>query len=188
MGAEFFCARLSMTKNSLKYSEWMVVGSFLLILCSLFLIAKLSSVSVDKALSDPMPAALYEVEVEGAVSKPGKYKIEAGTPIVKALKKARVKPFADLAPLTGVVDRSMTIKVEELQEITIKLKGAVVDAAELVLPAKTRICDLKGVVQFTDDVDKTFFRKRRLLKNGEIIVVPEKQKKKPLVDKSAHPI
>jgi hypothetical protein len=64
--------------------------------------------------------------------------------------------------------------VEELKELKIIVRGAVVDPGVIVMPLGARICDLKSKVVLGDEADKTFFKRRRLLKNGEIIEVPKK--------------
>jgi hypothetical protein len=44
----------------------------------------------------------------------------------------------------------------------------------LTLPAKSRVSDLKSKVVLSPDADKSYFRRRRWLKNGEKIEVPKK--------------
>ncbi len=59
-------------------------------------------------------------------------------------------------------------------EIRIFINGAVEKPIELIVPTGTRICDLKSKVLFTADVDKSFLKRRRKLKNREILTVPKK--------------
>lgn len=171
-------------KNSLKRSEWLLIGSFLLILGSLFLVSKVNAVWAETTLQETEIETFIEIAVDGAVSKPGKYTVPAGTPVLEAVKKARPKPFADLKNLQGPVHSAMIIRVEELKEIVVQVKGAVEQPVELVMPVKSRISDLKSKITLTPEADKAFFRRRRLLKNGEVVEVP----KKTVVHKSDHQI
>lgn len=71
---------------------------------------------------------------------------------------------------------------EAPQEIYVIVKGEVKEASELTLPKESRICDLQEKINLTDNADTAFFKRRKRLKNGEIIVVPKKtvEQKKPL--------
>jgi len=126
------------------------------------------------------PAEAISVTFEGAVAKPGTYPIKPGTTLAQALKKAHPKTYADLKKidLNQRISSPIRIQVEELNEITITVDGAVATREVLVLPLKTRICDLKSKVHFTEDADpellKAFLKKRRALKDGEILWIPKK--------------
>lgn len=174
----------------MKNSERWIIVSFILIVSSLLFIAKINAFRAEEALAQFEEEAssaieeVVEIEIEGAVNKPGTYTVPVGTPMKKVVKKARPKVGTDLQklPLTAVAP--MKITIEELQEITITVTGAIGEPKELVLPIGSRICDLKSKITLTGETDKTFFRRRRLLKNGEIIEVP----KKAIADKSRHRI
>lgn len=63
---------------------------------------------------------------------------------------------------------------EEPAEITVMVRGAVLAPTQLTLPPKSRICDLKTKLSLTPEADKRFFRRRKLLKDGDCIEVPKK--------------
>lgn len=173
---------MSQLKNSLASSEWFLVLSLLAILSSLVLIAKINThqasvlIETQKLESE----ALIPVTIEGAVAKPGTYQIKAGVTLGQALKKARPKPQANLKELdlTQRIKAPLNLVLEELKEITVFIDGAVEIRQEFRLPLKTRVCDLKTKVQCTSDADpeliKAFWKKRRELKDGEILWVPKK--------------
>lgn len=164
-------------KKSLYSSEWILVLSLLAIMASLVLIAQ---VNASRALStlalDDAKEADVLVTVEGAVGKPGEYLVPSGTTVEQALRKAKPKPWANLQslPLTKIIEEPLHIAVEELTEITVFVRGAVTEPLELTLPAQARVSDLKSKVSLSKDADKTFFRRKRMLKNREIIEVPKK--------------
>jgi hypothetical protein len=164
-------------KKFLHSSEWFLVASLLIIMSSLVLIAKVNTARLDPILElKEVEKVSVLVTVEGAVSKPGEYLIESGTTVGEVLRKARPKPWADLQKVnpSEIIESPRNIKVEELTEITVNVQGAVAQSVEIKLPARSRICDLKSKVSLAPRADKTFFRRRRLLKNGEIIDVPNK--------------
>ncbi|HSX26983.1 MAG TPA: SLBB domain-containing protein [Chlamydiales bacterium] len=164
-------------KQSVQSSEWVLVGSLLLIMASLVVISK---VNVYRAAST---LALNEIEVKeilvtvkGAVAKPGAYRVLEGTLLETVLRKARPWPHANLKalPLKRPLEGESEIVVEELAEITVYVDGAVEKRVELTLPAKSRVSDLKSKVVLSEDADKSYFRRRRWLKDGEKIEVPKK--------------
>ncbi len=164
-------------KKSAQPSEWIVVGSLFAIMCSLLLIAKVNAYRATFSFppDDPKQEEIM-VTISGAVAKPGNYPVSAGTPVEEVVHKARPKPWANLQkiPLKQLIEKPLYIDVETLSVITVSVRGAVTTPLEITLPAKSRVCDLKSKVSLTAEADKTFFRRKRMLKNGEIIEVPKK--------------
>lgn len=164
-------------KNSLSPSEWILATSFLIFIAALVLIAKVNTYKASTAIASAtlLPEEIL-VTIDGAVKKPGQYTIQAGITIEQALRKAKPAPEADLKalPLKEIIENPLHITVGELKEIRVTVAGAIAGPVELVLPPKSRISDLKSKVIFTDETEKTFFRRRKLLKNGEHIEVPKK--------------
>lgn len=164
-------------QSSLRLSEWILVGSFLLLFASSALIAK-----VNASQAPPLIKALPAIEekisisIEGAVRKPGTYLVRPATPLRKVLAKAKPKPFANLRSfdLDQPVETSLTLHIEELAEISVSIAGAVEAPVTLLLPPGTRIADLKAKLSLAPDADRSFFKKRRLLKDGEAIAIPKK--------------
>lgn len=164
-------------KNTLKSSEWFLATALLVFVASLVLIAKINA---SRASSSIALASFQQEEIlvtiDGAVKKPGTYSIKAGTTLEQALKKARPGMEANLRvlPLKMIVDEPMHVQVESLKEIKVKVKGAIAEPVEIVLPSNSRISDLKSKVVFTPETDKAFFRRRKTLKDGDEIEVPKK--------------
>ena len=156
--------------SPIRLAEWLLTSSLLLIIGSLFAIAKihtsqLQSISVPK---------IVPVTIEGFVAKPGTYSIKIGTPLSEVLRKAKPKPLANLKSidLSMRITAPLNLCIEELTELTICLEGAVVEPGFLKVPPGTKVCDLKKYKSL--DADPAFFKKRRRLKEGEIVVVPRK--------------
>ncbi len=162
--------------KSIHTSQWLLVGSLLGFMASLLLIAKVHSYRAESLLFAVTPSEPLIVTIEGCVAKPGPYFVPSGTPLSEPLRRAKPKPWANLQkiPTTQIVETPLHLFVEELTEITIYVEGAVVEPGPITLPAQSRIADLKTKVKLTPDADKTFFRRRKRLKNGEKIEVPKK--------------
>lgn len=164
-------------KKSLTSSEWILVASLILIMASLVVIAKVNAhrASSTLAIEDLEPEEIL-VTIEGAVAKPGTYSVPSGTTMESALRKARPKANANLKvlPLQQLIEAPLHLTLQELTEIAVSIRGAIAEPVEITLPAHSRICDLKSKVSFTTETDKRFFRRRRVLKDGEVVEVPKK--------------
>ena len=124
-----------------------------------------------------MPApVIVDVTIEGCVAKPGVYSVHIGTPLSEVLRKANPKPLADLKEIApgARVTAPLSLRIEQITELTICLEGAVVAPGPFKVPPGTRICDLKKYKSI--DADPTFFRKRRRLKEGEVVVIPSQNR------------
>lgn len=167
---------VDMTQRSVRSSELLLVGSFIVLLAALFLVAQCRSSLMHAQLqvhSDQIIKPVV-VAISGAVLKPGDYKVPQGTSIQDVIKKSRPKQFADLSGFEHAqsVQKNMTIFVAELSTIHVHVQGAVLEEMELDLPIGTRLCDLKSKIHLSKDSDRNFLRRRRLLKNGEVILIP----------------
>ena len=164
-------------EKSLPSSEWVFVGSILIVMTAFFVVAKVNAYRASSEISiAPLLKEECIVTITGAVSRSGEYTVRVGTTLEQVLKKARPMPYSNLRalPLKKIIETSLLIDVEELTEISVSIDGEVAEPVTLVLAPKSRICDLKSKVIFTDETDKTFFRKRRLLRDGDRITVPKK--------------
>lgn len=166
-----------MPPPSISPLEWVLATSVLLLIGCFILIAKINAHRASAVISEAsfLPETVV-VTIEGAVKKPGPYAVPAGTPIGQVLRKARPCPDANLKilPLKEIVDQPLHLVVEELQEIQVTVTGAIQEPVHLTLPAKSRICDLKSKVIFTDETERAFFKRRKLLRDGDKIEVPKK--------------
>ena len=164
-------------KKPIQSTEWLLVSSLLLIMASLVLISKVNAYRTASALSEKdFQVERVAVTVEGAVANPGKFYVPSGSSVGSVLKKARPLRDADLQNIfeSQLVEQDVTFKVEKLSELTVSVSGAVELPVELKLPLGSRICDLKSKLKLTPEADKTYFRRRKLLINGQQIEVPKK--------------
>ena len=165
--------------SSLRSAEWLLVGGLLLILATLFTIAHVAA-SWSPASLPTQPIALpllCAVKIEGAVKKPGLYPVPEGTELKAVLRKASPTRFADLRniDLTARIEGPLEIFLEELKEITVRVEGAVLTPVELKLPIQAKVSDLRSQISLALDADASFFKSRRMLKEGEILTVPKKR-------------
>lgn len=162
--------------SPLSSSEWVLATTFLLLLGSFIVIAKVNAYRAKIALEAfPVQEEIF-LTIDGAVKKPGKYQVQPGTSIEAILRKARPALDADLKslPFMDKIDRSLHITVNKLDEIRVNVTGAIAESADLLLPPGSRICDLKSKIIFTPETELRFFRRKKLLKDGDKIEVPKK--------------
>jgi hypothetical protein len=169
--------------SCLTKSEWLFGLAILIFLVSFFLIAKKTSFQSLERLHQArqaLPVPVINVEVNGCVKKPGTVQIQRGATIRSVLRKARIKSMADLTniDLDKVLDESCIITIPAYEKIFVHIQGCVKENVLLELPAESRICDLKSRLALSPDADPAFFRRRKILKNNEIIQVPSKDEKK----------
>jgi hypothetical protein len=158
-------------------SDWVFVASLVLVMVSLILVAKINGSRAFSAVDlHRLRQEMILVTVDGAVAKPGQYSVLSGTRVGDVLKRARVKPLADLSAVVvdELIDSPRHIQVGELLEIKVFIRGEVKEPLEITLPSCSRICDLKTKVMLTEESDLQFFKRKKRLKNGEILEVPKK--------------
>jgi SLBB domain-containing protein len=166
-------------KKSLEASEWILSLSLILILASLFTITRFHEHRKKNKLIACASVAVRPVEIaiSGEVAHPGVFSALPGTRIGDLVKKSCPKRFADLTgiDLDSPVEKALELAIPRLSELSVRIEGAVTAPIELKVPAGSRICDLKPKIECSGDANLQFFKKRRLLKNGEIIYVPKKE-------------
>jgi len=166
-------------KKSLESSEWILSASLVVILASLFIISrchehrkKSQLIALSDAVEHPV-----NIVISGEVFRPGVYPALPGTRIGDLIKKSRPKRFADLRAieLDRPIDKPLDIAIPLLSEISIRIEGAVIEPLDLKMPPGSRICDLKSKIQCERDADLHYLKRRRLLKDGETVVIPRKE-------------
>lgn len=164
-------------KNSLYSSEWFFVGCFLILFLAFFFTAKMHV----SPFSAPPPfqeenRKEFLVVIDGAVKKPGSYSVPEGTTVREILKKAAPFKGSDLRGVSQdrVIQKDLHLHIEEQKEIHVRVSGAIKEPVDLILPPNSRICDLRDKVIFTNETQKSFFQRRKRLKDGEEITVPNK--------------
>jgi len=159
-------------------SEWILAGSFMLILLSLFAIAKIQAWQYGKG-SECALVAFATVKIEGCVQRPGTYEIPVGTPLKEILHKARPDRFANLRSIDpeAVLLGALDLIIPKLECLKISVAGAVAKNETIEVLPGTKLCQLKSKIALMEDADLTFFKKQRLLVDGEVIEVPYKHQK-----------
>lgn len=167
-----------MNQYRLRSSEWILTGSLFLLLLSLLAIAKIKATQV----GDPLERKIVtlDVSIDGHVKKPGVYAVARGTPIGEALKKAHPKKFADLRaiPLKDPISHPLCLHVEPLRELTVQVVGAIENPGQFRVAPGTRIADLKKFLSLAANADRAYFKKKRMVQDGETIKIPQKHEKR----------
>ncbi len=160
-------------KSTLGRSEWTIVLSLIFVLLSIVLASKLSSIKSSSFVKEvPLSVeAFCSVTVEGAVSRPGSYRVPIGTSLKKILRKSSPSVFADLrfVDLEKRMDGDFFLKIEELKEIEVSLRYEGGESVQLQVPVRTRVCDLKMYVSSSSDRSSLAMKSRRVLRPFEVV-------------------
>lgn len=167
-----------MHPHRISLRDWLAVITLSSILLTLGLISFLSRESAYVENSNQVHHLKIieniEVTVQGAVRYPGVYSMQKGDAFAKLLGRVEPLPDADLQKYKPGArlnkDRVITIPHKGL--ITVYLEGAVKKPESIQLNCGTRICDLAALGVLLEEADKKFVKKRKKLKDGEIINVP----------------
>ncbi len=166
-------------KESLQTSEWIFFILIVALLTVVFTVSKITSCRSLELLDQKRRREEVQIAiaVSGCVKRPGTYKIVQGQPLSELLYKARPKPLADLSQLdlNGSLEEPCSIHVQQLEMVEVRVEGCVKENLSLEVAAGSRISDLKGRIELSADADKGFLRRRRILKNHEVLVVPKKR-------------
>ncbi len=163
--------------------EWLAIISIILFIGTLSLGVLVFPNSGNSNSNPPLPPhyisdQTIEVVIEGAVTHPGVYKLTRGAKLQELLEKAKPLELADIKKLkvNKVLRTGQVIKVPQIKTITISIKGAVKSAGTITLAKGTRVSDLIEKLEFIDGADISKLKKKRLLKDGEEIHVPQRMK------------
>lgn len=163
--------------DSLLASEWLIIGSFLLVMVTLVLIAKIQiRRDSEQVYENPMSShELCQIEIRGEVARPGIYKVAPGVELKKVLRKSSPTALASLRNINieQRVEESMVINIEKLSEILVTVIGLSPEPVELVVAPGVRVCDLKSYFPSEFSRKKQIFKSRRVLKDNETIVFEE---------------
>jgi hypothetical protein len=176
----------------LPFQEWVIIFLISLIMISLSIITF--------ALNDrPMPNHIDEhilysseitVFIDGAVSNPGSYKLKKGDTIRELLLIVKPLPDANLSriKISTRLKNKQKIHVPSNSMITINIEGAVINPGKYRVPKGTKLVDLIDYAEFYPNSDLTALKKKRTLKNEELIYISysknKKQEKKSIKSKS----
>jgi hypothetical protein len=161
----------------LKVYEWMAVAVIIGIITGL---ACLTSFYGKGESGRPNLSRLeklgFDVIIKGAVAQPGVYHIQSEMKMSDLLVLAEVLEKADLRrfKLDGIVKKTRIINVPERALITVHLQGACKNTTSIELLKGSKVEDLLELVDFSDEADLTVLKKKRQLKNDEVIYIPLK--------------
>jgi hypothetical protein len=126
---------------------------------------------------EPIPSEMITIDIGGCVKKEGAVQLQQGSTVRTALRKAGLKPLSDLSKLNldQVLETSGPLFVPSLDCIVVKVQGCVEENVSLTLPVGSRICDLQSRLALSPNADLAFFKRRRTLKNNELIEVPSRK-------------
>lgn len=166
----------SSEKPTLHVHEWLAVAVILGLMGMLTAISLISS-GPSAAVETGPPHALVdpyiEVIIEGAVEKPGKYKVKKGTPVREIINDAKLLPAADTRRINmnARARKGQVLHIPKKEMLTVYLEGLVESPGALSVPKGTRLIDLVDSVGFAEGADLAPLHKKRRLKDNEVIEV-----------------
>ena len=163
----------------LKPSEWIFLLAVISLIFSTVWISKKTSFRSLSSVELPQPISKIQIEVAGCVRHHGPFEVMAGTSVRSILRKAQPQKMADLTriDLNTALESSTRIEVPMLECIEVTVEGCVKDKVHLKMPMDSRICDLFDHVVPASDADPAFFKRKRRLKNLDVIQVPRRKSK-----------
>lgn len=165
--------------SRLALHEWFIVSLLIISLILLICITRVSK-EVPPSLSNErheLVSTLIEIEVEGAIEKCGTYFLKKGSRLKHLFQECIPLPEADLSKFkyNKKLRDGEIIRVPYQKWISIYLEGAVVQKGILKVKQGTKISDLETFIECLPNADLKVFRKKRLLKDGEIFTIPFKK-------------
>ncbi|MBA3957533.1 MAG: SLBB domain-containing protein [Parachlamydiaceae bacterium] len=159
--------------------EWITVLVILFLLATLTGVVLASSNSIGtRELGTPHYIVDREIEVfiEGAVEKPGAYKIERGACVSDLLALASIAPDADTRKLKldKKLRKGQVIKIPHRPMITVHVEGAVKTPGAILVPKGSVVSDLASRLDLLEEADGKSLRRKRRLKDGEVIKIKTK--------------
>lgn len=156
--------------------EWIAVAVLVVFMTGLVALVLFSEEdSQPDTLLAPHYCVSQEIEViiEGAVAHPGVHLLMRGSVLKDLLSKAEPLPEADLSRLKPErkLRPGQTIRVPQRAMITVHVEGAVKKEGPIRLPKGSRLCDLADNISFTEGANLKPLKKKRRLRDGEVIIV-----------------
>lgn len=162
-------------KDSLYVHEWFVISFLIALLLLLGLISHSCESQIPEVTKKKhyLKQPMFDVFIEGEVEFPGKYTVKRGAKVEELLLLAKPKYSADLRRLKkeAVLRKGQKIKIlgYKMVKIFFKFKGGVVQ--ELSVKKGTKWEDLRELYSFPLDTDFSFLKKKKVLKEGELIKI-----------------
>lgn len=158
-----------MKKPELKVHEWLAVVFIVGLLVTLTAISLLSRGPSMPEVEEAhvMVEPTIEVRIEGAVEFPGVLHLKKGTTLGDAIILAKPLPEADLSKikLEKKMRKPTVLRVPSQTHIDVKIAGM----GSLKVTRGTRFNELKRLLANPEQYEKTQFKSKRLLKEGETL-------------------
>jgi hypothetical protein len=171
-----------MRKPALLSSEWIVVTCLIFVLLGLTYISH-KSWFFEKTTSLENPHYLYKneitVRIKGAIEEPGLFTVKRGATIADVVKLAKTTPEADLDGLCleKQVRSNEEIVIRKKGYIIIVLKGAVMYPGKHLVRKGITLEELITSLEWPEEADLSKLRKKKMLKEGDVIKVLTKKAK-----------
>lgn len=159
--------------------EWIVVGSFLLLLAVLTYTTHKEKNYYCLNQGTPSEFVNYvNVYIHGAVDSPGLYKVKKGTTIKEALNLAKPSSYANIEALNveKKVRNGLSIKVPGIDYITVWVIGAHDYSGMLVVPKRTTLDDLMWLFNKAEVRCGAGTKRKKWLKDGEFVHISSHKK------------
>lgn len=175
--------------SSLKVHEWIAIALLIGVVGGLACLTSLGEgevVSLHGSLSQNGPGwvvknrSRFDVIVKGAVEYPGIYHLHSDMKIKDLLAIAGVSLNADLRrfKVETLVKKGRVINVPAMVMLKVHLRGAVNGDQVVTIPKGSKLEDLIHFVNFPPDADLSVLKKKRRLKDDELIVIPSKSQER----------
>jgi DNA uptake protein ComE-like DNA-binding protein len=163
--------------------EWVIISLLIITLTLLSFVTLFNKKEIlPQALATAeLTSEFIQVTIKGAVTHAGIHELKRGARLKDLLDIAIPAADADLKKLklNSKLRDGQVVKIIALEWITIYLKGAVEQEGPLKILKGTKMEDLTDKIAFLPEADRTKLKKKRLLKNDEVIHVALKKVTKP---------
>lgn len=169
-------------KQKLLPAEWLVVAFVIIVMTILSAVALFSDRRASNlSLENPhhLTAQDIEVFIDGAVELAGAFTFKKGATLQELLSLAKPLPQADLKKLKikSKLRNGQRIQVPVKKMITVILDGAVEQPGPYKIPKGSRWEDLHQLISLHPKADLSSLKKRKLLKDQDIVYVKFKDKR-----------
>lgn len=162
--------------------EWIVVGSFLLLISVLTYTThrQKNYYSLNEGTSGEF-VNYVNVYIHGAVDSPGLYQVKKGTTVKEVLNLAKPSSYANIEAINvdKKVRNGLSIKVPGIEYITVWVTGAHDYSGVLVVPKRTTLDDLLWLFSKVERGSWSGIKRKKWLKDGQFVHLSS-QKKTPV--------
>jgi hypothetical protein len=166
------------TSGNLPFHEWLIVVLIVALMLTLTVVTWVWEDSSLPATSGEhiLYSNKIKVSVLGAVEKPGSYTLKKGDTLRDLLLLAQPLPHADMSKLksSARLKNKQEILVPSHAVITVYVEGAVLYPGPVQVLKETKLSDLGAHVQLLPHADLSVLKKKRRLKNDELIYIPNR--------------